>query len=147
MQQLIELLDKGGYSCVIASVIEGDRWSNIRHFSMRGIADLHRLKCEEPESLRGAYIADKVVGKGAAAIMASCGVKRLFAHVISDGAYELLLNAGVEVEFGVRTTHIINREGNGWCPVELRCRDVEQLDEILLIVDRFILELKTAQIK
>ncbi len=136
MQQLIEILDRGGYSCVIANGGE------VRYFSMRGIADLHRLRDEEPGSLQGAYIADKVVGKGAASIMASCGVSRLFAHVISYGAYELLVDSGVKVEFGVRVPHIINREGSGWCPVEWRCRETDNIDEILSIVDCFIAEMK-----
>ncbi len=137
MQRLIDMLDRGGYSCVIATQV-GD----VQHFSMRGIADLYRLRSEDPKSLCGALIADKVVGKGAASIMVSCGVKRLFAHVISDGAYELLTKNGVEVEFGVRVPHIINREGSGWCPVEWRCRDAHQVDDILPIVDRFIEDMR-----
>ena len=38
----------------------------MRIFRERGVADLFRLQHEEPQLLRGAFIADKVVGKGAA---------------------------------------------------------------------------------
>ncbi len=135
MSHLVKTLDDGGYSCVIAN---GD---DIRTFRLRGIADLYRLRREDPDFLRGAIIADKIVGKGAAALMASGGVKRLFTHVISDGALALLLSEGVEVEFGERTPHIINREGSGWCPVEQRCREVDQVAEILPILDAFVAEM------
>ncbi len=146
MQRLIDMLDKGGYSCVIARRESArSEWQDIRHFSMRGIADLHRLRSEEIETLRGAYIADKVVGKGAAAIMVSCDVKRLFTHVISEAAYELLRNAGVEVEFGVKVHHIINRDRSGWCPVEWRCRDTDRVEDILPIIDSFIAEMNQSR--
>lgn len=61
MEELINLLHSGGYSCVIAN---GD---NIRTFTQRGVADLYDLLTQEPDFLKGASIADKVVGKGAAA--------------------------------------------------------------------------------
>ena len=60
MEELINLLHTGGYSCVIAN--EG----KIRTFTQRGVADLYDLLTREPEFLKGALIADKVVGKGAA---------------------------------------------------------------------------------
>lgn len=63
MEELINLLHTGGYSCVIAN--EG----KIRTFTQRGVADLYDLLTREPEFLKGALIADKVVGKGAAALM------------------------------------------------------------------------------
>ena len=63
MEELINLLHSGGYSCVIAN---GD---NIRTFTQRGVADLYDLLTQEPDFLKGASIADKVVGKGAAALM------------------------------------------------------------------------------
>lgn len=55
----------------------------MRIFRERGVADLFRLLHEEPQLLRGAFIADKVVGKGAAALMVLGGVEGLFADVVS----------------------------------------------------------------
>ena len=69
MEELINLLHTGGYSCVIAN--EG----KIRTFTQRGVADLYDLLTREPEFLKGALIADKVVGKGAAALMILGGIK------------------------------------------------------------------------
>ena len=63
IEELIDLLHSGGYSCAIAN---GDI---IRTFTQRGVADLYDLLTQEPDFLKGALIADKVVGKGAAALM------------------------------------------------------------------------------
>ena len=71
MEELINLLHSGGYSCVIAN---GD---NIRTFTQRGVADLYDLLTQEPDFLKGASIVDKVVGKGAAALMILGGIREL----------------------------------------------------------------------
>ena len=76
MEELINLLHTGGYSCVIAN--EG----KIRTFTQRGVADLYDLLTREPEFLKGALIADKVVGKGAAALMILGGIKELYTDVV-----------------------------------------------------------------
>ena len=78
--QAIELLFAEKCSCVIRN---GD---SMRIFRERGVADLFRLQHEEPQLLRGAFIADKVVGKGAAALMVLGGVEGLFADVVSRPA-------------------------------------------------------------
>ena len=68
MNQLISLLHEGGFSCVIANHGE------TRTFSQRGVADLYELYNTDPTFMQGATIADKVVGKGAAALMIMGGM-------------------------------------------------------------------------
>lgn len=65
MEHLIKQLREGGYSCVIR------QGGVIRTFTERGVNDLYRLLTEEPKFLRNAEVADKVIGKAAAAIMAA----------------------------------------------------------------------------
>lgn len=132
MERLVEMLGRGGYSCVIAN---GD---DVRSFTQRGVADLYQLSRCEPEFLRGAYVADKVVGKGAAALMASCGVVKISTHIISEGALALLESEGVEVEYGELVPHIINRDRSGWCPVEWLCREESSTESIINVIDKFI---------
>lgn len=69
MDELIRLLHEGGYSCVI-------RKEEIRTFTQRGVADLYDLLNQHPVFLHGAQVADKVVGKAAAALMVLGGVGR-----------------------------------------------------------------------
>ena len=63
MKELIEQLNQGNYSCVIAN------GNQVRTFTRRGVADLYDLLKQEPEFLQGASIADKVIGKAAASIL------------------------------------------------------------------------------
>lgn len=110
----------------------------------RGVADLRRLLAEDPGTLRGAFIADKVVGKAAAALMLLGGVEALRAETISDLALGLLHGRGIEVDYGLRVPHIINRTRTGWCPLESRCRDLRTPEECLAAIDTFLHERHTA---
>ncbi|MFR9650085.1 MAG: DUF1893 domain-containing protein [Rikenellaceae bacterium] len=132
MSELLTLLDKGGYSAVVESGGE------LRYFTQRGVADLYHLYINEPYALQGARVADKVVGKGAAALMVAGGVKSLSTHTISRGGYELLTSHGVEVECGEMVDHIINRSGDGWCPVESLCRETDDVETIIEKIKKII---------
>ena len=76
-EQTVGLLFAEKCSCVVRN---GDE---VRIFRERGVKDLYRLLREEPQLLDGAFVADKVVGKGAAALMILGGVEELFADVVS----------------------------------------------------------------
>lgn len=94
MGELVSLLHEGGYSLVL------QKDGKIHTFSERGVADLYRLRSENPELLQGAFLADKVVGKGAAALMILGGVAELHADVISEPALSLLAESPVRVSYG-----------------------------------------------
>lgn len=131
-KELIELLHSTQCSCVVAN----------EHFTLtfheRGVKDLHRLLHEEAQPLRGAYIADKVVGKGAAALMIAARAKWIYAKVISEAALELFARSDVEVEYETRTPHIINRSGTDICPVEKLCATFSSAEECLPAIDEFV---------
>lgn len=76
-RQTIELLHSARCSCVIL------KDGKPRLFRERGVKDLYRLLTTEPSSLAGAFVADKVVGKAAAALLILGGVGELHADVIS----------------------------------------------------------------
>ena len=76
MDELIRLLHEGGYSCVI-------RKEEIRTFTQRGVADLYDLLNQHPVFLHGAQVADKVVGKAAAALMVRGGGSGRFIRISS----------------------------------------------------------------
>lgn len=116
MEGLIRLLHEGGHSLVVA---HGD----IRTFDGRGVSDLYSLLKEDPGFLKGASIADKVVGKAAAALMILGGVKEVFTDIISRPALDLFARSEVCVGYGKVVPHIINRTKAGWCPLETRCFD------------------------
>ncbi|MBQ5703974.1 MAG: DUF1893 domain-containing protein [Alistipes sp.] len=131
-EQIIALLHASACSCVIAN---GER---IESFHERGVKDLHRLLCDDRALLDGAFIADKVVGKGAAALMIAGGVKSVYADVMSRAALSLFETSNTSVEYGTLVDNIINRAGTDICPVEKLCKDCLTADECLPLISKFI---------
>ena len=109
MEELINLLHTGGYSCTIANKGE------IRTFTQRG-----------------------VVGKGAAALMILGGIKELYTDIISTKALELLQKSDIKVGFTEKGPFIWNRNHTGGCPVETMCSEVESAEEILPLIRDFL---------
>lgn len=132
MEELISMLHAGGYSCVIAN---GEK---IRTFTQRGVADLYDLLTMEPEFLKGARIADKVVGKGAAALMILGEIKELYTDVISTKALELFQKSEIKVDFTQEVPFIWNRNHTGWCPVETMCSEENSAENILPLIRDFL---------
>lgn len=136
MLQLRARLAAHQCSCVISN------GGSVRTFTQRGVADLHALLHTEPEFLRSALIADKVIGKGAAAIMCAGKVARVHAPVISTPAMALLRNYGIHAECDTEVPYIINRAGTGQCPLEQLCHSAATAEECLPIIDKFVAGLK-----
>jgi len=132
MDSLITLLHEGAYSCVIRNGAE------VRTFHKRGVSDLYFLLENEPEFLDGSLVADKVVGKGAAALMILGRVKGVYTNVISTPALDLFKTYGVEVAFSVVTDRIVNRTKDGLCPVESLCLDLDSPADMLNEIRQFI---------
>ena len=132
METLIESLHSGGYSCVMR---KGDE---TRTFRQRGVKDLWELCQSQDLFLNGAIIADKVVGKGAAALMILGGIKEVYADVISTPAVDLLKEHGIKTSFNETTDRIINRQGNGLCPVETLCINLQSVNEMYEVITNFI---------
>ena len=93
---------------------------------------------EEPEMLEGALVADKVVGKGAAALLACGKVSGVYALVVSTPARELLEQNGVEVRCKQEVDHIENRSKTDWCPVEKLCRNLNTPEMCVKEIAKFI---------
>lgn len=120
MKQLIDILHSEGLTLVVKC---GD--GTIHRFTQRGVKDLLTLVTTAPEVLHGAIIADKAVGKAAAACMVQGGAKQVWADVMSEPAMTLLRAYRVEAECGTLVDHIINRAGTDWCPMERLSREID----------------------
>ena len=131
-KQLVEMLFTEKCSCVIRNGNE------IRIFRERGVKDLYRLLIEEPGFLKGACIADKVVGEAAASLMVLGGIREVFADVISSPAREVLERSHVRLEYTVEVPHIINRTRTDWCPLEKLCRGCRSPQEAFPLIKDFI---------
>ena len=125
-RQAIDRLFAERCSCVIRN------GSDMRVFYERGVKDLYRLLKEEPGLLRGAFVADKVLG----------GVEEVFADVISRPALDLLEKNAVGTGYRLCVPHIVNRTHTGRCPLETRCDGLQTPEECLAQVTDFIETMK-----
>lgn len=68
--------------------------------------------------VRGASLADKVVGKAVALIVVHAGISAVDTRVASESAGKLLTAHGVPFRAGQIVPQILNRRGDGPCPME-----------------------------
>lgn len=132
MDNIIDILHKGNYSCVIKNS------NTIRSFTQRGVNDLYYLFTNEPDFLRGAIVADKIVGKAAAAIMIAGGVKSLYTDIISIKAIDVLKNSNTVYNFKTQIDVVINRDKTNMCPLEKACFDITKIPDIIKTISLFL---------
>lgn len=140
MGNIIELLRQGNYSCIIINGTE------IRKFNKRGVADLYGFHLHPTSFLQGAAIADKVIGVAAAALIINIGIKKVYTEIISLPAAELLRDANIEVDYIQMVPMIENRERTDWCPLEKLCLSALGVEEIIQLIEKFMLEIETKNI-
>ncbi|MCC8037266.1 MAG: DUF1893 domain-containing protein [Bacteroidales bacterium] len=107
------------------------------HLSERGVAPLYQACLNG--WLQNAIIVDKVTGLGAAVVMARGGVARYFTRVISRSALAYLESHGVQGEALEVVDGIINRRGDGPCPLESRLSRVAD-DSYWQVIQDFVFE-------
>ncbi len=130
--ELAELLHKGNYSCVVRN------GETLRTFTQPGVLDLYDILTAEPALLAGASVADRAVGKAAAALMLRGGVREIYADLVSEQAIALLADAPVALTYGQKVPHILNRSREGWCPMEQMTRDETSTEKIFGLIEKFI---------
>lgn len=111
---------------------------NIKLFHNKGIIDLFTLLTDNPTFLQNAVIADRVIGRGAALLLIKGAVKKVFAYIMSEPAAEVLRQAKIEVEYIKLQPYIINRSGDGICPVEQLTINITNPDEAYQLIKNFL---------
>ncbi len=106
-----DLIKKGEASCVIS------RGGKIIYIGLsRGIKPI--IDAYDGGLLEGSDVTDKVVGRAAAMVMALGRVKSCYAFTVSKGALEVFYEHNIAVQYEKTVDYIINRKGNGMCPME-----------------------------
>ena len=111
-------LSEGNFTCVLYNG-ESEIVS-----SERGVSFLLGLY-EDGKDYSGYVSADKVVGKGAALIYVLLGIKKIHANVISKSALDVMKKHSITCTYDTLVPHIINRRGDGICPIESATMDIE----------------------
>lgn len=124
LQQAISLLNEA--TCSVAVVTRGAGIFTDIGPSVRPLFYIYEA---HKDAMRGAYVADKVVGKAAAALLCDAGVCAVYGGVMSESALTLLNSRGISARFSTLVPHIQNRKGDDLCPMEktvLNCDDVAE---------------------
>lgn len=103
----------------------------------RGVVPLMKLLQEDKSQLIDSIVVDKVIGKAAALLMAFAGVKEVFTPTISSPAVEVFKNHDIKITFDSEVDRIINRKGDGLCPMETLCLDIDNPEEAFHRILRF----------
>ena len=106
----------------------------VRCLTERGIKPLLILLAEEEKALRGATVADKVVGKAAAFLFVLGEVEKLHACVLSVPAKEVLERYGIDFTYDTLTEKILNRDKTGFCPMETKVWDIDTPEEAYAVL-------------
>jgi len=103
----------------------------------KGLRDVAEIVLEKPNILRGASIADRVVGKAVATICAVRGVRAVYGGIMSMSGLKVLREKGVKARYD-RLVEFIEAERGGICPFEELVLDVEEIEDAYeLLLERF----------
>lgn len=135
---LKKILDDGGYTCALT---DGNRVITSKARGVRPLADFIASGAD----FKGWLAADKIVGKAAALLYARLGVAELYAHVLSQAGADVCRRLGIKAECGVIAKSIINRKGDGICPMERAVADVDDPSDAYKKICAALAAIKSAQ--
>ena len=111
----------------------------------RGISPLYFFLKTFGERCEGAYVADTVIGRGAAHLLIKARAAYLYAGLISQGAAALLERAGLPFEYKEKVPCILNRAKEGPCPVERLTEGVTDTQTAFDAIEEFVMNLKKGE--
>lgn len=94
----------------------------------KGIAPMIALLEEDMEILRGAYVADRVIGRAAALLMEKAGAAAAYGGIVSAHALRAFAKSGIPFIYDKEVEYIINRTKTGMCPMEQTVLLIEDAD-------------------
>ncbi len=135
-----KILKDGGYTCVL---LKGE----IRYTSReRGVKPLISF-LESGGDFSGFSAADKTVGAGAAYLYVLLGVREVWAAVLSESAKKVLDDNGIKTYCESLVPQIINRAGDGVCPIERAVSAADTPKDALVIIKKTLRKLSVEPFK
>ncbi len=111
-EKLKQELNRSDHTCMIYS---GEELVYTSH--AKGVKPLMDY-IREGLSHDNVYIADKVIGKGAAMLAKKINAKGVYTPLISTPALAYIQSQSIEIAFEKEVPYIINRTNDGQCPIE-----------------------------
>lgn len=124
-----EILISGEYTCVLHN---GDETYSSNLKGVKPLLDF--LNSEKDFS--GFSAADKVVGAGAAHLYVLLQVENVWAGIISQSAKEILEENRIQFSFEKQVPFIINRTGDGVCPIEQAVKGIRDSQDALTVIEK-----------
>ena len=118
--ELKQLLLENGYSLVA---------SNGYCSKENGIKPVLFKLNENKAYFKDLDVADKIVGKASAMLLTLSGVRSVYALTLSRAGQEIFEKYDIPYRYDVLTDHIVNRTGDGMCPMEMTVKDINDLNE------------------
>lgn len=134
LRSAVNLISEGSASCV---VIRDN--TIVKTEYDRGIGPILRLY--ESGVLKNAFVVDKIIGKAAAMVLTQAGVRGCYGMTMSKAALQWLKSHDVTVEYETCVDVIMNRAGNGICPMEQTVKDSSDAGEAILLLRKKMEEL------
>lgn len=129
-----ELLLTNGLTCVFC---KDEEMYTAKGKGIKPLLDM----VEGERSLKGFSAADTIVGKAAAMLFVLAGARAVYGEVMSEKGKGVLEECGVDCSFGTLVPKIINRKGDGECPMEMAVKDVDEPKAALQKIKEKLLEL------
>ncbi len=127
-----------GYTCV---VLKGnDTVYSSKYIGIRPILELADSKTD----VSGCIAIDKIVGRAAALLYIFLGISEVYSEVMSNGAKAMLDEVGIKNSARTLTERIINRTGDGLCPMEQAVIGISEPSEAFIAVRKRLYELREA---
>ena len=128
LDRAISLLKSTDSTLAVVSV------DNVFTSQERGVKPLLHLLTEKKNFLKGASVADKVIGKAAALLMVLGEIKEVHTLIISEPAIKVFEKYNIPCFYDKKVDRIINRTGDGLCPIETLCLDVDDPQEAFNLI-------------
>ena len=133
---LIEKLKQNNYSLVA---------SNGYYSCDSGIKPIINKMNEDIHYFKDLEIADKIVGKASSMLLILSGIKKVNAIVLSKQAKNILDKYNIEYTYEQLVEYIINRKKDGMCPMEETVKDIDDLNEAFIALNKKIIALTNSK--
>ena len=97
----------------------------------QGVQPLWDFLTSHEAEAKDATLADKIVGRAVAFIAVKFGLRCVFGEILSDGARAVLEKHGVCWAAEKQVPLILNRAGDGPCPIEKGLRTISDTEQAL----------------
>ncbi len=121
LERAKRMLCRDGYTCVLC------KDAQIFTSNVIGISPMLDF-LEEGIDFSGFSAADKIVGKAAAMLFALASVSAVHAQVLSEDAEIVLKMHDIHYTYDTKVKYIVNRKGDGCCPMEEAVHDIAYTD-------------------